>query len=417
MRFLTAFTLILLATSKLAAAEIVPPIAGSLRLAAPAPVQPLVTGLSGLFNPIAETGVGKFVPYDDGPAAVAQTDEAAPETICETLVTAAAANDLPLAFFLRLIWQESRFDPLAISRAGAQGVAQFMPRVAAAMGLTDPFDPAQALPISARFLRTLRQQFGNLGLAAAAYNAGSGRIQNWLAKRGKLPKETRDYVMNITGHAPERWVNASPSSISMKVPARLPCRMPESAMAAMVPMPPERPQGTAPETVTTEDSSIEKANVPARHRSAPRFMLARAVLAQAKMRPSSAKPEIATPPDRKTSANVKMLARAKQQRAIIFVDHRSSAVRVKLADKPAKRGQVRLAEKSAPSKPGRSKLAEKSAPPKHSQTKIAEKSAPPKHSQTKVAEKSTPPKHSHTKIAEKSTPPQRVRVALATRSR
>src|SRR5690349_19648716 len=102
--------------------------------------------------------------------------------ICSTVASAAMANDLPVFFFLRLIWQESRFDPLAISRAGAQGIAQFMPRVAAAMGLNDPFDPEQALPKSARFLRTLHEQFGNIGLAAAAYNAGARRIQDWLAK-------------------------------------------------------------------------------------------------------------------------------------------------------------------------------------------------------------------------------------------
>jgi hypothetical protein len=59
-------------------------------------------------------------------------------------------NDLPVDFFARLIWQESRFDPTAVSRAGAQGVAQFMPATANARGLADPFDPIEAIAHSAK---------------------------------------------------------------------------------------------------------------------------------------------------------------------------------------------------------------------------------------------------------------------------
>ena len=71
---------------------------------------------------------------------------------------------------------------------------------AAERGLLDPFDPVQALPKSAEFLRELRDQFGNLGLAAAAYNAGPQRVRDWLAGRRDLPAETRNYVQAITGH-------------------------------------------------------------------------------------------------------------------------------------------------------------------------------------------------------------------------
>jgi hypothetical protein len=113
---------------------------------------------------------------------------------------------------------------MAVSPAGAQGVAQFMPRIAAAFGINDPFDPTQALPASARFLKSLVNQFGNLGLAAAAYNGGSGRIQKWLDRRGKLPKETRTYVLNITGQAPERWVGSASRDLRLEIPARAPCR-------------------------------------------------------------------------------------------------------------------------------------------------------------------------------------------------
>ena len=135
--------------------------------------------------------------------------------------SAAAANELPIEFFTRLIWQESRFNPRAVSHKGAQGVAQFMPKTALWRGLLDPFDPIQALPQSAAFLRELRAQFGNLGLAAAAYNAGRGRVQAWLAGHASLPGETRAYVIAITGHSADAWRAGEPRE-EVVLPA-LPC--------------------------------------------------------------------------------------------------------------------------------------------------------------------------------------------------
>ncbi len=146
-----------------------------------------------------------------------------PEEMCEKLAVAASDTGIPAPFFARLIWQESRFNPRAVSPVGAQGVAQFMPKVAAAMGLDDPFDARAALPTSAQLLQTLYRSFGNLGLAAAAYNAGPKRIQDWLARRGKLPEETRNYVRAITGHAPEKWTVASSIDLPLNLPARAPC--------------------------------------------------------------------------------------------------------------------------------------------------------------------------------------------------
>ncbi len=146
------------------------------------------------------------------------------ERICEGLQTAAAAGDLPLDFFTRLIWQESRFDPFAVSPAGAQGIAQFMPRTAGWRGLADPFNPTDALHESARYLRDLRKQFGNLGLAAAAYNGGSGRVSEWLAGMRTLPAETRAYVRIVTGHAVEDWVKRPPERLEGQMPQALPCQ-------------------------------------------------------------------------------------------------------------------------------------------------------------------------------------------------
>jgi hypothetical protein len=145
------------------------------------------------------------------------------EELCDTLVSTAKANDLPLAFFTNLIWQESRFDPTSVSRAGARGIAQFMPRTAAEFGVDDPFDPSQALPASARLLRQLQLKFGNLGLAAAAYNAGPGRVTDWLRKGKALPKETRSYVQIITGRPAESW-RGSMQDAAFRLTPQLPCR-------------------------------------------------------------------------------------------------------------------------------------------------------------------------------------------------
>ncbi len=128
-------------------------------------------------------------------------------TICRLIDSAAAAHKLPAAFLTRLIWQESSFRPHVVSPAGAQGIAQFMPGTAAERGLADPFDPEAAIPKSAEFLADLQRRFGNLGLAAAAYNGGPSRVSGWLAGGGFLPAETRNYVFRITGHMVEDWAD------------------------------------------------------------------------------------------------------------------------------------------------------------------------------------------------------------------
>jgi hypothetical protein len=135
---------------------------------------------------------------------------AAPTPTCLMLESAARAHDLPVEFFARLIWQESNFraeavGPLTRSGERAQGIAQFMPGTASERNLFDPFDPIKALPKAAEFLRELRNRFGNLGLAAAAYNAGPRRVSEWLVGTGGMPAETRSYVLAITGRSIEDW--------------------------------------------------------------------------------------------------------------------------------------------------------------------------------------------------------------------
>jgi Transglycosylase SLT domain/SPOR domain len=139
----------------------------------------------------------------------ADTDNAL-STLCGIVEASAKAEGLPADFFTKLIWRESSFRPNAISPAGAQGVAQFMPGTANERGLIDPFDPASAIPASARFLNELKLRFGNLGLAAAAYNAGPNAVAHWLAKKGSLPFETEDYVLAVTGHSADEWRSDKP---------------------------------------------------------------------------------------------------------------------------------------------------------------------------------------------------------------
>lgn len=137
--------------------------------------------------------------------------ETVTEALCRLIEGAARSRSLPVDFFTRLIWRESSFRTHVVSPAGAQGVAQFMPGTAAERGLADPFDPEQAIPESARLLSDLRQRFGNLGLAAAAYNGGPTRVANWLAGKDELRTETRLYVLAITGQSVEGWAAAARS--------------------------------------------------------------------------------------------------------------------------------------------------------------------------------------------------------------
>jgi hypothetical protein len=155
------------------------------------------------------------IPGDDNKAAAQKPSDTARETdtreaMCLMIESAAR--------------QESRFQSDAVgpvTRSGqrAQGIAQFMPGTANERRVLDPFDPVQALPKSAEFLSELRNQFGNLGLAAAAYNAGPRRVQEWLAGTGPMPQETRNYVVAITGTPVDDWATATKNS---KPPDRAP---------------------------------------------------------------------------------------------------------------------------------------------------------------------------------------------------
>ena len=131
---------------------------------------------------------------------------------CQMLERSARRHFLDPGFFARLIWQESRFDPNALSPANARGIAQFIDSTAALRGLRDSYNPAESLERSAQYLSFLTQEFGNAGMAAVAYNGGEGRAAGFLAGTGGLAGETIDYVQIITGLTAETWRDAPPKA-------------------------------------------------------------------------------------------------------------------------------------------------------------------------------------------------------------
>ncbi len=148
----------------------------------------------------------------EGPSRAAADDPgipAADTAVCRLIEASARRQEIPVGFLTRLIWQESSFRARAVSPAGARGIAQFMPETAGERGLFDPFDPEAAIPKAAELLADLDRRFGNLGLAAAAYNAGSTRVSAWLGGTRDLPAETRDYVLAVTRRPVEDWKGAT----------------------------------------------------------------------------------------------------------------------------------------------------------------------------------------------------------------
>jgi soluble lytic murein transglycosylase-like protein len=109
---------------------------------------------------------------------------------------AARRHAIPEDLFLRLVQQESGWNPTAVSHKGAMGLAQLMPETARGLRV-DPSDPYQNLDGGARYLKRQFRAFGNWRLALAAYNAGPGAVK----KYGGIPpfKETKNYVKVIAG--------------------------------------------------------------------------------------------------------------------------------------------------------------------------------------------------------------------------
>jgi Transglycosylase SLT domain/D-alanyl-D-alanine carboxypeptidase len=120
-----------------------------------------------------------------------------PARFAPLIVRAAQRRGVSAHLLAAQLYAESNFNPFARSPAGAEGIAQFMPGTAEAIGLLDPFDPEAAINAQAHLMRDLLSRFGSVPLALAAYNAGSGAV----AACGCIPPypETRAYVAKILG--------------------------------------------------------------------------------------------------------------------------------------------------------------------------------------------------------------------------
>jgi cell wall-associated NlpC family hydrolase len=114
-----------------------------------------------------------------------------PAQYAGTIQQAAASNGIPASLLAALLYHESRFEPGAVSSAGAEGIAQFMPATAAGLGV-DPTDPTQSIEGAARLLGSYTKQFGSYADALAAYDAGSSAVEHY----GGIPPyaETQAYV-------------------------------------------------------------------------------------------------------------------------------------------------------------------------------------------------------------------------------
>ena len=99
-----------------------------------------------------------------------------PARYAPLIVRAAQRWSVSAQLLAAQLYAESGFNPFARSPAGAEGIAQFMPGTAAAMGLADPFDPDAAINAQAHLMRDLLGRFGSVPLALAAYNAGPGAV-------------------------------------------------------------------------------------------------------------------------------------------------------------------------------------------------------------------------------------------------
>jgi hypothetical protein len=131
----------------------------------------------------------------DGSAAAGGLPSFVPAEFRAPIHRAAARRGVSGTLLAAQLGAESNFDPDAVSPAGAQGIAQFMPATAAAYGLRDPFDPVAAIAAQARLMAELLEDFGSIPLALAAYNAGPGAVEAC----GCVPAypETQAYVARI----------------------------------------------------------------------------------------------------------------------------------------------------------------------------------------------------------------------------
>jgi hypothetical protein len=287
-------------------------------------------------------------------------------SVCRAVASVARANDLPVPFFANLIWQESGFNSRVVSPAGAQGIAQFMPETAKEYGLTNPFDPIHALNAAGRFLNKLVGQFGNLGLAAAAYNAGPARVNDFMTKRRQLPDETKNYVVRITGRPAEKWTS------------RAFVQAPEAKL-----MPAKAPCVEVAEEVAAQVKAVQSARLAA---LAAAVAARRAVVVASMPRTGGRVHSLDT-------ARI-ALVQTKGKTLGAMTANRSAAAPIKIADRIVSEKIADRTSRAVPQKPGRiavtrtvviKTVVAKTIVPKTAIAKIAQKTAPRFQTRTRVA--------------------------------
>jgi hypothetical protein len=145
---------------------------------------------------VGSSSVG-FGPSGGDGGATSAVQSFVPARFAPLIIRAAQRWSVSAQLLAAQLYAESNFNPFARSPAGAEGIAQFMPGTAEAMGLLDPFEPDAAINAQAHLMRDLLGRFGSVPLALAAYNAGPGAV----AACGCIPPypETRAYVTKILG--------------------------------------------------------------------------------------------------------------------------------------------------------------------------------------------------------------------------
>jgi soluble lytic murein transglycosylase-like protein len=163
-------------------------------------LQTMVSQLTAPAPAPAASFAGALASAQTSPSTAPATGAGATTAFGAEIDAAAASNGIDPALLKGLVSQESGFDPNARSGAGALGLTQLMPGTAAALGVTNPLDPAQSLQGGAKYLRQQLDRFGgDEKLALAAYNAGPGAV----ARFGGVPpyRETQNYVSSVLGKA------------------------------------------------------------------------------------------------------------------------------------------------------------------------------------------------------------------------
>lgn len=155
----------------------------------------------------ADWSLWKSLPGSSGGAARGQGRRAADDTPValgserfhryDSIIRQAALRyQLPESLIRAVVHTESNYQPRSVSRAGAMGLMQLMPKTARSLGVDDAFDPTQNVHGGARYLRLLANRYdGDMVLVLAAYNAGAGNVE----KYGGVPpfEETRAYVRSV----------------------------------------------------------------------------------------------------------------------------------------------------------------------------------------------------------------------------